>query len=301
MGLGTFVRKPKLDLQVKLTSYSEEMQRRGMVPAAKVLSFEQISASAFLARELQLEEGTPLVRFRRLLLADNEPMSVDENFIPAHRVPGLLDGEPPTSLYNVLSERYGLVMEWGEDMIEATAASPSTARLLNVEVRNSVAEDPAPRVRGPRHGGLLRVLLPGRPLQALGAPAAPRRPAHPQLRLGVPPVAVVRSCSGCRGRPVPKGTGLPLFAWCCLVAQRLLRLCRFDRLVRRRGDRERPPALPEWPGNPVLEEPAGQLRAEVFLAAYDAVVVRHRGQRGRRLEADQLVRACIRPAGREPR
>ena len=73
VGLGTFVRKPKLDLQVKLTSYSEEMQRRGMVPAAKVLSFEQIAASAFLARELQLEEGTPLVRFRRLLLADDEP------------------------------------------------------------------------------------------------------------------------------------------------------------------------------------------------------------------------------------
>lgn len=134
VGLGTFVRKPKLDLQVKLTSYSEEMQRRGMVPAAKVLSFEQIGASAFLARELQLEEGTPVVRFRRLLLADNEPMSVDENFIPAHRVPGLLDGEPPTSLYNVLSERFGLVMEWGEDMIEATAASPSTARLLHVDV-----------------------------------------------------------------------------------------------------------------------------------------------------------------------
>lgn len=134
VGLGTFVRKPKLDLQVKLTSYSEEMQRRGMVPAAKVLSFEQIAASAFLARELQLEEGTPLVRFRRLLLADNEPMSVDENFIPAHRVPGFLDDSPPTSLYNVLSEKYGLVMEWGEDMIEATAASPSTARLLNVDV-----------------------------------------------------------------------------------------------------------------------------------------------------------------------
>ncbi len=134
VGLGTFVRKPKLDLQIKLTSYSEEMQRRGMVPAAKVLSFEQIGASAFLARELQVEEGTAVIRFRRLLLADNEPMSVDENFIPARRVPGLLDGDPPTSLYNVLSEQFGLVMEWGEDMIEATAASPSTARLLNVEV-----------------------------------------------------------------------------------------------------------------------------------------------------------------------
>jgi GntR family transcriptional regulator len=152
VGLGTFVRKPKLDLQVKLTSYSEEMQRRGMVPAAKVLSFEQIAASAFLARELQLEEGTPLVRFRRLLLADNEPMSVDENFIPAHRVPGLLDGEPPTSLYNVLSEQFGLVMEWGEDMIEATAASPSTARLLNVEIGS-------PLLKIQRHAFVARAMV----------------------------------------------------------------------------------------------------------------------------------------------
>ncbi|MEO5312987.1 UTRA domain-containing protein [Pseudarthrobacter sp. AG30] len=152
VGLGTFVRRPKLDLQVKLTSYSEEMQRRGMVPAAKVLSFEQIGASAFLARELQLDEGTPLVRFRRLLLADGEPMSVDENFIPAHRVPGLLDGEPPTSLYNVLSEQYGLVMEWGEDMIEATAASPSTARLLNVEVG-------APLLKIQRHAFVARAMV----------------------------------------------------------------------------------------------------------------------------------------------
>lgn len=134
VGLGTFVSRPKMDLQVKLTSYSEEMQRRGMVPAARVLSFEQIPATALLARELQLDEGQPVVRFRRLLLADGEPMSVDENFIPAHRVPGILDEPPPTSLYNVLSERFGLVMEWGEDMIEATAASPSIARLLQVDM-----------------------------------------------------------------------------------------------------------------------------------------------------------------------
>ncbi|MGG5171297.1 GntR family transcriptional regulator [Pseudarthrobacter sp. J1738] len=134
VGLGTFVTRPKLDLQVKLTSYSEEMQRRGMVPAARVLSFEQIAASVLLARELEVDEGTPVVRFRRLLLADGEPMSVDENFIPAHRVPGILDEKPPNSLYNVLNERYGLVMEWGEDMIEATAASASISHLLKVDI-----------------------------------------------------------------------------------------------------------------------------------------------------------------------
>lgn len=152
VGLGTFVAHPKMDLQVKLTSYSEEMQRRGMVPAARVLSFEQVSATALLARELHIEEGQPVVRFRRQLLADNEPMSVDENFIPAHRVPGILDSPPPGSLYNVLSERYGLVMEWGEDMIEATAASPSIARLLNVDMN-------APLLKISRHAFVSRAMV----------------------------------------------------------------------------------------------------------------------------------------------
>ncbi|WP_125612153.1 GntR family transcriptional regulator [Specibacter cremeus] len=134
VGLGTYVSKPKFDLQVRLTSYSEEMQRRGMTPAAQVLSFEQIPATARLARELKLDEGQAVIRFRRLLLADEEPMSVDENFIPAWRVPGILDLGPPTSLYNLLSEKYGLVIEWGEDTIEANAATPSIARLLKIDM-----------------------------------------------------------------------------------------------------------------------------------------------------------------------
>jgi GntR family transcriptional regulator len=144
VGVGTFVSHKKLDLQVKLTSYSEEMQRRGMRPAARTLSFEQIPATARLARELNLDEGQAVIRFRRLLLADEEPMSVDENFIPAWRVPGILDAGPPTSLYNLLSERYGLVIEWGEDIVEANAATPSIARLLKVDVG-------APVLRMERH------------------------------------------------------------------------------------------------------------------------------------------------------
>lgn len=144
VGVGTFVRHEKVDLQLKLTSYSEEMQRRGMRPAARTLAFEQIPATGRLARELQMDEGKAVIRFRRLLLADEEPMSVDENFIPAWRVPNILDEAPPNSLYNLLSERYGLTIEWGEDLIEANAASPSIARLLKVDVG-------APILRTERH------------------------------------------------------------------------------------------------------------------------------------------------------
>ncbi|WP_104165091.1 GntR family transcriptional regulator [Arthrobacter sp. SX1312] len=152
VGLGTFVARSKMDLHMKMTSYTEEMIRRGMVPDARVLSFEQQGASPLVARELRIEIGQPVVRFRRQLLADGEPMSVDENFIPSHRVPGILDDPPPTSLYNVLSEKYGLVMEWGEDTIEATAASPSIARLLNVEMN-------APLLRIQRHAYVARTMV----------------------------------------------------------------------------------------------------------------------------------------------
>lgn len=152
VGLGTFVARPKMDLQVKLTSYSEEMHRRGMVPDARVLSFEQIGASRLVARELQIEPGQPVIRFRRQLLADGEPMSVDENFIPAQHVPGMLDEEPPASLYQVLSERYGMLIEWGEDTIEATAASASIGRLLNVELG-------APLLKIQRHAYVARAMV----------------------------------------------------------------------------------------------------------------------------------------------
>ena len=133
VGVGTFIARPKMDLQVKLTSYTEDMQRRGMVPAARVLRFEEVPATVAVAREMELDEGTPVVRFRRLLLADGQPMSLDENYLPSARVPGFLDEPAPTSLYSSLNERYGLVMEWGEDQIEASAASPADAQYLGID------------------------------------------------------------------------------------------------------------------------------------------------------------------------
>lgn len=133
VGIGTFVVPEKLDLRVRLHSYSEDMMRRGMVPDAHVLEFAEIKSNANLASQLMLEEGAPVVQFKRLLLADGTPMSLDENYMPADLVPGFVDGDAPSKLYQALHERYGILLEWGEDQVESTAASPQQARLLGVE------------------------------------------------------------------------------------------------------------------------------------------------------------------------
>jgi len=129
-GKGTFVAKPKMDLQIRLTSYSEDIRRRGMVPGSRTLDFGRIPATAHLARELEIAPEDPVVRLDRLRFADGIPMARQRTYLPEARVPGLLDADPPASLHQHLAERYGLAPTWGEQMIEAGAADREDVALL---------------------------------------------------------------------------------------------------------------------------------------------------------------------------
>jgi GntR family transcriptional regulator len=131
-GLGTFVPRRQTAPKVSLSSFSEDMRRRGLHPSSRVLRFESTAATGWLAREMGLEVGAPVVYLQRLLLADGEPMAVDENYLPAARLPGLESERAPASLYAFLRERYGVTLEWGEDQVEAIPASLVQSRLLGV-------------------------------------------------------------------------------------------------------------------------------------------------------------------------
>jgi DNA-binding GntR family transcriptional regulator len=138
-GRGTFVAAPKFDLQARLTTFGEEMRRRGMTPSTSVLGFGLTRASAHLARELASDPGEPLVHLARLRLADGTPMAVERLWLPARIVPGLAEADrPPDSVYQVLGERYGLMPDWGEDVIEATVADPEMASLLQIQSGGTV-------------------------------------------------------------------------------------------------------------------------------------------------------------------
>jgi GntR family transcriptional regulator len=139
-GRGTFVAKPKMDLQIRLASYTEDMARRGMVPASRTLAFDRIEATPVLARQLELAPGDPVVRLMRLRFADGIPMAVERCHLPEYRVPGLLDEGVPRSLYQTLAERYGLALTWGEQMIEAGTAERDVATLLEIPVGGVVLQ-----------------------------------------------------------------------------------------------------------------------------------------------------------------
>jgi GntR family transcriptional regulator len=123
---------------VRLASFTEDMTRRGMVPASRTLAFERIEATPTLARQLELGTGEPVIRLSRLRYADSIPMAVERTHLPEKRVPGLLSHGTPHSLYQHLADEYGLKLTWGEQVIEASNPDPEDAALLEIPVSGVV-------------------------------------------------------------------------------------------------------------------------------------------------------------------
>lgn len=131
-GRGTFVAQQKLDLQLRITSFSQEMRMRGMVPSTKLLDIEEQVPPAYIARALGLGDDAKAYYVRRLRYADEAPMCVEEAWLPHALLPGFFDPQPPESIYGDLQAR-GYRPTWGEDTIESVNLDRTLAALLEVD------------------------------------------------------------------------------------------------------------------------------------------------------------------------
>ncbi|WP_229734661.1 GntR family transcriptional regulator [Cellulomonas carbonis] len=130
-GRGTFVAPTKVDLEVRLSSFGEEMRRRGMEPASKVLAAEVAQATPDVADALEILPGEDVWSLHRVRYADGEPMAIEQTWLPRALLPGLLDDGVPESLYGELRRR-GHVPDWGEETVAAGEADAEAADLLGV-------------------------------------------------------------------------------------------------------------------------------------------------------------------------
>src|SRR5579864_6758694 len=75
-GSGTYVQQPKIAQELTMTSFSEDMRRRGMVPGSRTLSLTRQLAGARLGRLLRVSPGEEILVIKRLRLADGETMAI---------------------------------------------------------------------------------------------------------------------------------------------------------------------------------------------------------------------------------
>ncbi|WP_404351135.1 GntR family transcriptional regulator [Sutcliffiella horikoshii] len=133
-GSGTFVSEKKIEQPLQgLTSFTEDMKKRGMTPTSKLIHFEVIPANSFIANELKISEYAPVYEIKRIRLADGEPMALETNYLSANLVKGLTEEEVKASIYSYVEEKLGLRITHAEQLIESVRASEEHEKLLFIE------------------------------------------------------------------------------------------------------------------------------------------------------------------------
>ncbi len=135
-GKGTFVARPRRTAST-ITSYTEEIARRGMLAESVTLLARREQAGPGVARALNITEGDPVIHWKRLRRADGSPMCIEDAFLNEVLLPGFLQGGMPTSLYEALEAR-GLRPTWAEDSINADVCQPDEATPLELTAGDPV-------------------------------------------------------------------------------------------------------------------------------------------------------------------
>ena len=131
-GSGTYVLPQPILRFLGLTSFTQDMRDRGLVPGSRMLAFTTEHADGPMAADLRVPVETPVHRFTRLRLGSGEPMAVETVCIPEALTPGLTAADLDGSLYELLASRYRLEMGSASVAIEPVLPDAPTRRLLGI-------------------------------------------------------------------------------------------------------------------------------------------------------------------------
>ncbi|MEY4988873.1 MAG: hypothetical protein RI933_506 [Actinomycetota bacterium] len=131
-GIGTQVVHGQVTRGVELTSLYEDLERSGQKPSTKILELKRIKADAKMAEKLAIEPNSDVLYMKRLRLADNVPVSVLENWVPAEFSDFDESALHEHGLYQLLRTR-GVTIRVAKQRIGARKASQAESALLDIE------------------------------------------------------------------------------------------------------------------------------------------------------------------------
>ncbi len=134
-GRGTFVANTTREATNLMSTYSftEQMRSLGRVPQTVVLEFDTREAPKHIAACLGLRIGDPVIRMKRLRLADGTPMMVERTYLPASEFIGLsredVERQP---LYDIVEKVYHETIRVADEEFCASVVHMDDAELLGI-------------------------------------------------------------------------------------------------------------------------------------------------------------------------
>ncbi len=130
---GTVVARAKLvhDLS-SFAGFTDMVHRQGRSAAARILAINQLPAPESVAGQLRIPAGELVYRLQRVRLVDDEPLTLEDSWIPAGQFPELLDHDLRGSVYRLMRDVYGRPPVRATERLEPTVASSRDAPQLGV-------------------------------------------------------------------------------------------------------------------------------------------------------------------------
>jgi GntR family transcriptional regulator len=136
-GAGTFVSEPKIAQELTMTSFTEDMERRGLRPKSRTLELGIVPAGAQLGRLLHVSPSERVMVAKRLRLADEETVAIETLHVRESLVPGLTASDLELhSFYELLRDRYGTTVAGGIQTIEPTVTDADESEALGVPLHS---------------------------------------------------------------------------------------------------------------------------------------------------------------------
>jgi GntR family transcriptional regulator len=138
-GRGSFVVQPRVQDQLRgLTSFTEDMQLRGLPTESRTLDFRVVHDEE-VAKKMEISVDEEMVNLRRLRLVEGEPIAIQSAFIRHRFCPEIAEqGLMEESLYKTLEEGYGLRLGRAVQTVEAKSADEYEAKLLGLGIGQPV-------------------------------------------------------------------------------------------------------------------------------------------------------------------
>jgi GntR family transcriptional regulator len=130
-GKGTFIARNIIEKQAELLSFSQDMANRGFTPGSRLIEFSESIPNEFVREKLQLGPDERIYNIKRLRLADNMPMAIENCHLPAKLYPNLFKYNfERCSLYEIMKDDYGIKYSHAQQVIEVKKLKKNDALLL---------------------------------------------------------------------------------------------------------------------------------------------------------------------------
>jgi GntR family transcriptional regulator len=137
-GRGTFTARRRLDAQLYLESFTDDMRKRGMTPATEVLTCIEAIPPEAAASALGLQSRERAYQLVRLRRADGVPLAVERGWYNPRIVPELRHHDLSASLYTLMADSYGIQLDHATQTVWAESADSDTAKLLGIRKGSSL-------------------------------------------------------------------------------------------------------------------------------------------------------------------